>query len=174
MRLHLGIAAPNAISPDEALKRVMDGNARYSSNMPAIEYGVRFLGVPLVMVLGHSGCGAVDAGGAPHGERARMLFDPAKMFRSPPRASIGEVSSFLSGLYFRGKLAQRTGSYPTASDALAGTSILTRGAPSGFRHLGEGLGGHPVNGPRNRHRAALISWRVLNNATSPVNRTSVG
>jgi Carbonic anhydrase len=85
MRLHLGIAAPNAISPDEALKRVMDGNARYSSNMPAIEYGVRFLGVPLVMVLGHSGCGAVDAGGAPHGERARMLFDPAKMFRSPPR-----------------------------------------------------------------------------------------
>jgi carbonic anhydrase len=113
-------AAPNAISPDEALKRVMDGNARYASNMPAnkdfsagraaralgqhpiaailscadsrvapelafdqgpgelfvvrvagnfvnddgiasIEYGVKFLGVPLVMVLGHSGCGAVDA-----------------------------------------------------------------------------------------------------------------
>ena len=113
-------AAPNAISPDEALKRVMDGNARYASNMPtnkdfsagraaralaqhpiaailscadsrvapelafdqgpgelfvvrlagnfvnddgiaSIEYGVRFLGVSLVVVLGHSGCGAVDA-----------------------------------------------------------------------------------------------------------------
>jgi carbonic anhydrase len=113
-------AAPNAISPDEALKRVMDGNARYAANAPAnkdfsvgratrasaqypiaailscadsrvapelafdqgpgdlfvvrvagnfvnddglasLEYGVRFLGTPLVMVLGHSGCGALDA-----------------------------------------------------------------------------------------------------------------
>lgn len=112
--------APNAISPDEALKRIMDGNARYAANSPAnkdfsagraarasaqypiagiiscadarvapelafdqgpgelfvvrlagnfvnndglasIEYGVKYLGIPLVMVLGHSGCGAVDA-----------------------------------------------------------------------------------------------------------------
>jgi len=111
---------PNAIAPAEALKRLMDGNARYAANTPAerdfsagraaraqgqypiaailscadarlapefafdqgpgelfvarvagniltrdllasIEYGVQFLGVPLVMVLGHSGCGAVDA-----------------------------------------------------------------------------------------------------------------
>ena len=112
--------APNAIAPAEALKRLMDGNARYVANTPtardfsvgrtarvegqhpiaailscadarlapefafdegpgdlfvarvagnilspdlvaSIEYGVQFLGVPLVMVLGHSGCGAVDA-----------------------------------------------------------------------------------------------------------------
>ncbi len=112
--------APNAISPDEALERIMAGNARYVANTPemkafsagraaraqaqfpiaailscadarigpelafdqgpgelfvvrvagnfvnddglaSIEYGLRFLGVPLVMVLGHSGCGAVDA-----------------------------------------------------------------------------------------------------------------
>jgi len=111
---------PNAIAPADALKRLMDGNARYAANMPterdfssgraarvqaqypiaavlscadsrvapefafdqgpgdlfvvrvagnvvspdllaSIEYGVQFLGVPLVMVLGHSGCGAVDA-----------------------------------------------------------------------------------------------------------------
>lgn len=45
------------------------------------------------------------------GERARLLFRPATMFataaalRSPQGASIGEVFSFLSGLYFRGKLA---------------------------------------------------------------------
>jgi carbonic anhydrase len=111
---------PNAISPAEALKRLLDGNARYVANTPtardfsvgrvarvagqhpiaailscadarlapefafdegpgdlfvarvagnvlsadlvaSIEYGVQFLGVPLVMVLGHSGCGAVDA-----------------------------------------------------------------------------------------------------------------
>ncbi|GLK73706.1 carbonic anhydrase [Ancylobacter dichloromethanicus] len=112
--------APNAVSPDEALKRLMEGNARYVSNTPtnkdfsagraarakaqypfaglvscadsrvapelafdegpgelfvvrvagnfvnvdglaSLEYGVKFLGVPLIMVLGHTNCGAVDA-----------------------------------------------------------------------------------------------------------------
>ncbi len=111
---------PNAIAPAAALRRLMDGNARYAANTPnerdfssgraarvkaqypiaailscadsrvapelvfdqgpgdvfvarvagnivnpdllaSLEYGIHFLGVPLVMVLGHSGCGAVDA-----------------------------------------------------------------------------------------------------------------
>jgi carbonic anhydrase len=111
---------PNAISPSEALRRLLEGNARYAANTPnqrdysagraaraqaqypiaailscadsrvspellfdqnpgdlfvvrvagnvvspdllaSIEYGVHFLGVPLVLVLGHSNCGAVDA-----------------------------------------------------------------------------------------------------------------
>jgi len=111
---------PNAISPDDALKRIMDGNARYASNISAnrdfsagrmarasaqypivgivgcadsrvapefifdqgpgelfvvrlagnfvddgglasLEYAIRFLGISVVLVLGHSGCGAVDA-----------------------------------------------------------------------------------------------------------------
>ncbi|WP_315725736.1 MULTISPECIES: carbonic anhydrase [unclassified Bradyrhizobium] len=111
---------PNAISADEALKRIMDGNARYAAGnldnkdfsagraarataqypiaaivscadsrvapelvfdqapgelfvvrvagnfvnddgLASLEYGVKFLGIPLVLVLGHSGCGAVDA-----------------------------------------------------------------------------------------------------------------
>jgi carbonic anhydrase len=111
---------PNAIAPADALKRLMDGNARYAANAPnerdfssgraaraqaqypiaailscadsrvapellfdqgpgdifvmrvagnivtpdllaSIEYGAKFLGAPLIMVLGHSGCGAVDA-----------------------------------------------------------------------------------------------------------------
>lgn len=110
--------APNAISPDDALKRIMDGNNRYVTNatrskdfsagraarvaaqypiaallscadsrvvpelifdqgpgdlfiirgagnfvdndgLASLEYGVKFLGTPLIMVLGHSGCGAV-------------------------------------------------------------------------------------------------------------------
>src|SRR6478735_9391665 len=115
-------AAPpqNAISPDEVLKRLIDGNARYAANTPAnqdysagraarasaqypvaailscadsrvspelafdqgpgdlfvvrlagnfvnddglasLEYAVKYLNTPLVMVLGHSGCGAIDA-----------------------------------------------------------------------------------------------------------------
>lgn len=112
--------APNAIPPDEALKRLLDGNARYVANQPqqkdfsagrasrassqypiaailscadarvsadltfdqsqgdifsvrlagnfvnddglaSLEYATRFLGTPLIMVLGHSACGAVDA-----------------------------------------------------------------------------------------------------------------
>ncbi|HEU5250537.1 MAG TPA: hypothetical protein VFW15_11175 [Thermoanaerobaculia bacterium] len=45
------------------------------------------------------------------GERARLFLDPrtefelARRVRSPEGAPIGEVFSFLSGLYFRGKLA---------------------------------------------------------------------
>lgn len=111
---------PNAISPDAALARLMEGNARYVANTPqakdfsvtraaraqsqypfvgllscadsriapefafdqgpgevfvvrvagnfvnddglaSFEYGVKVLGIPLLMVLGHSNCGAVDA-----------------------------------------------------------------------------------------------------------------
>jgi len=45
------------------------------------------------------------------GERAQLLYSPraafdlARRLRSPEGAPIGEVFSFLSGLYFRGKLA---------------------------------------------------------------------
>ncbi len=116
-----GVAPPpNAIAPADALKRLLEGNARYAANalnerdftygraarvqgqypfaqilscadsrvspellfdqgpgelfvmrvagnivspdlLASLEYGVQFLGVPLIMVLGHSGCGAVDA-----------------------------------------------------------------------------------------------------------------
>jgi len=111
---------PNAIGADAALRRLMQGNARYVANKPAhrgfsagraertraqypiaavlscadsrvapefafdqgpgdlfvvrlagnfanddglasLEYAVKFLGVPLVMVLGHSNCGAIGA-----------------------------------------------------------------------------------------------------------------
>ncbi len=37
------------------------GNVVSPDLLASIEYGVQFLGVPLIMVLGHSGCGAVDA-----------------------------------------------------------------------------------------------------------------
>jgi len=37
------------------------GNIVNNDLLASIEYGVQFLGAPLVMVLGHSSCGAVDA-----------------------------------------------------------------------------------------------------------------
>ena len=111
---------PNAISPEAALDRLMQGNSRYATNAPeqkdfsagrakrvsaqntiaavlscsdsrvapelafdqgpgdvfvvrvagnfvnvdgftSLEYAVKFLGVPLLMVLGHTNCGAVSA-----------------------------------------------------------------------------------------------------------------
>jgi len=113
-------AAPNAIPPQEVLKRLMEGNARYVANTPkncessagrdkrvsvqypivavlscadsrvtpqtafdqgpgdvfavrvagnfvnvdglaSLEYAVKILGAPLIMVLGHTNCGAIDA-----------------------------------------------------------------------------------------------------------------
>lgn len=112
--------APNAITPDAALKRLMDGNARYVANAPkerdfsagraaraaaqfpfasilscsdsrvapelafdegpgelfvvrvagnfvnedglaSLEFGSKVLGAPLIMVLGHTSCGAISA-----------------------------------------------------------------------------------------------------------------
>ncbi len=37
------------------------GNIVNTDLLASLEYGARFLGVPLIMVLGHTGCGAVDA-----------------------------------------------------------------------------------------------------------------
>lgn len=113
-------STPNAISPDQALKRLMDGNARYVANavenkdfsagraaraqsqhpfaglvscadsrvapelafdqgpgelfvvrvagnfvntdgLASLEFGVAVLGMPLIMVLGHTNCGAIAA-----------------------------------------------------------------------------------------------------------------
>jgi len=124
-----GAPPPNAIAPAEALKRLVEGNARYAANTPnerdfssgraaraqaqfpiaailscadsrvapelafdqgpgdlfvvrvagnivtpnllaSLEYGVQFLGVRLIMVLGHSACGAVDAAVKVHKEKA--------------------------------------------------------------------------------------------------------
>jgi carbonic anhydrase len=123
--------AANAISPDAALQRLMEGNARYVSNTPnerdfsagraaraaaqfpiaavlscsdsrvvpdlvfdqspgdlfvvrlagnfldddglaSLEYAVKFLGAPLLVVVGHTNCGAVDAAIKVVTERAQL------------------------------------------------------------------------------------------------------
>jgi carbonic anhydrase len=123
--------AQNAINPDAALQRIMEGNARYAANTPnerdfsagraaraqaqfpiaailscsdsrvvpdlvfdqspgdlfvvrlagnfldddglaSLEYAVKFLGAPLLMVLGHTNCGAVAAAVKVVTERAEL------------------------------------------------------------------------------------------------------
>jgi len=60
------------------------------------------MATPRVFLLSPAHCG---------GERARRLFSPragfelARRVRTPEGATLGEVFTFLSGLYFRGKLA---------------------------------------------------------------------
>ena len=64
------------------------------------------------------------------GERARMIlserakFDLARRLRSRERATLGEVFAFLSGLYFRGKLAYANAFAHTAN-GISGVQVIT-------------------------------------------------
>jgi len=66
------------------------------------------------------------------GERAKLLFRPQARFelavklRTPQGAPIGEVFSFLSGLYFRGKLAYANRfAVPPPDAAVSGQFVIT-------------------------------------------------
>jgi hypothetical protein len=75
------------------------------------------------------------------GRRARMIVSPAAQFplaqlmRTPEGAPLGDVFSFVSGLYFRGKLAyaRRFASPPDPSDPLAGGGVLVITPNAGLR-----------------------------------------
>jgi hypothetical protein len=64
------------------------------------------------------------------GERAQLLFrdgasfDLARRVRCAPGAPLGEVFSFLSGLYFRGKLAYAE-AFATPPSGLPGVYVIT-------------------------------------------------
>ena len=47
--------------PGELFVTRVAGNFVNDDGLASLEYGVKFLGIPLIVVLGHSGCGAVDA-----------------------------------------------------------------------------------------------------------------
>ena len=87
------------------------------------------------------------------GKRGQLLFDPqAKVqvgarLRSPAGAPLGEVFSFVSGLYFRGKMAyaERFGQAP---EGLGAARVMTAGG--GLCTLGE-----PVT------LARLEAWRQV-------------
>jgi bifunctional non-homologous end joining protein LigD len=75
------------------------------------------------------------------GIRAKMILSPNAQFplalqmRSPAGASLGEVFSFVSGLYFRGKLAyaRRFARPPDPADPVAGGGVLVITANAGLR-----------------------------------------
>lgn len=71
-----------------------------------------------------------------HGERAKLLFNERARFalatavREPTGATLGEVFSFLSGLYFRGKLHYAT-AFARPPRAMPGVLVIT--ASEGLR-----------------------------------------
>ena len=64
------------------------------------------------------------------GERAKLLLRPEARFelamklRTPQGATIGEVFSFLSGLYFRGKVAY-SGRFANPPQGISGQLVIT-------------------------------------------------
>jgi hypothetical protein len=77
------------------------------------------------------------------GKRARMIlseragFDLARRLRGRERASLGEVFTFLSGLYFRGKLAYAN-AFACVENGLCGVLVITpdRGLVDARRKIG--------------------------------------
>src|SRR5687768_11555932 len=67
------------------------------------------------------------------GQRAKLLFneqakfDLARRVRSPDGAPLGEVFSFLSGLYFRGKLTYARWFARAESQRASGIYVITAG-----------------------------------------------
>ncbi|HXH82679.1 MAG TPA: hypothetical protein VNN07_07095, partial [Candidatus Tectomicrobia bacterium] len=66
------------------------------------------------------------------GERARLLLRPeaefplARQLRTPGGAPLGETMAFLSGLYFRGKLAYAR-AFATPPRGVPGALVITAG-----------------------------------------------
>jgi hypothetical protein len=88
--------------------------------------------MPRVFLLSPANCGGI---------RARMVMSPeaqfalARQLRDPRGASLGDVFSFVSGLYFRGKLAyaRRFAQPPDPDDPIAAGGVLVITPNAGLR-----------------------------------------
>ena len=100
------------------------------------------------------------------GKRAGLVFNPkarfevAQRLRSPEGAPVGDVFTFLSGLYFRGKLAYAR-RYARPPEGTPGVLIITAGAglveaeePVTLRHL-ERFARVPIDAGEQRYRRPL-------------------
>lgn len=100
------------------------------------------------------------------GKRAGLVFNPqasfevAQRLRSPQGAPLGEVFSFFSGLYFRGKLAYAR-RYARPPEGTPGVLVITAGAglveaeePVTLRQL-ERFARVPIDAAEERYRRPL-------------------
>ena len=102
------------------------------------------------------------------GRRARLVFNPEASFdvaarlRSPGGAQLGEVFTFLSGLYFRGKLAYAR-RFAQPPEGMPGVLIITASAgllpadePVTLSHL-ERFARVPIDAAEGRYRRPLTA-----------------
>jgi hypothetical protein len=101
------------------------------------------------------------------GKRARLLLRPeasfelAERLRGPGGAPLGEVFSFMSGLYFRGKLAYAR-AFADPFPGLPGALVITSGAGlvDAEAHVGvrdlEEFAGVPIDPADSRYREPLL------------------
>ena len=87
---------------------------------------------PRIFLLSPANCGGVRAGMV---ASPAARFDLAQQLRSPDGAPLGEVFSFVSGLYFRGKLAyaRRFARPPDPDDPVIGGGVLIITPGAGLR-----------------------------------------
>jgi carbonic anhydrase len=185
--------ASNAISPDAALHRIMEGNARYAANAPnerdfsagraelakaqypiaailgcsdsrvvpdlvfdqspgdlfvvrlagnfldddglaSLEYAVKFLGAPLIVVLGHTNCGAVSAAVKVVMERAKLPGNLPELIKSIEPAVIaaharhpGDLVAATIEENVKLNVKRMHGDEPILSEALAAKKIAAVG-----------------------------------------------
>jgi len=188
-----GPDAPNAIPPSQALKMLMDGNARYvagececmdysvdraareqaqypiaavlscsdsrvapellfdqgpgdifvvrvagnfvnDDGLASLEYAVEFLNAPLIMVLGHTNCGAISAAVKVVKERAELPGHLPELIKSIEPAVIAAHGKHPSDLVattidenVRLNVKRLIGDAPIMSDALAAKKIAVSG-----------------------------------------------
>ena len=81
-----------ASGPGELFEVRSAGNTAADSCVASLEYAVAELHVPLILVLGHSGCGAVGAA-LGHGPLTPLLTDLVRPIRAalPPEAPLAEA-----------------------------------------------------------------------------------
>jgi carbonic anhydrase len=179
--------APNALSPDAALQRLMQGNERYAARASAqfpiaailscsdsrvvpdlvfdqspgdlfvvrlagnfldddglasLEYAVKFLGAPLLMVVGHTNCGAVSAAVKVVRERAELpghlpelikLIEPAVIAAHERHPSDLVAAAIEENVKLNVK--RMYGDSPILSEALAAKTI---GASGGVYDIATG------------------------------------
>ena len=110
------------------------------------------------------------------GQRARMImseraeFELARRLRSENRPTLGEVFTFLSGLYFRGKIAYAT-TFARATNGSSGVLVITptRGLVDATTRIGLADFNHPAHfQPVRRSRTTALHTRRFTDGRNKV------
>jgi carbonic anhydrase len=83
------------VGPGELFDVRCAGNTAFTEGVASLEYAVAELGVPLVVVMGHQGCGAVTAAlsNAPLTPALQVLVDPIRAILKPGISLDGAVKA---------------------------------------------------------------------------------